>query len=406
MPELTPNRYRVFNAKLRNSKNLEKVLGILKRAYPKHSVQLLQDLAADVAMEALQKEEPERTEILGNEIDKLQYDLGKHTWEILGLFPLYNLEWRGTDHDLEFEYPLILDKANIFHDSFDSDILAKDLGIRRNVENWGSLRYSVPKSTNEYSVLLNTSEARTLAWCLVLSLRLWKHGDIGTDVVGCRLNVKSTFPEILVPMDTYPPDEYRPDPYIVDDENAPSILAFCDQFHRLWAKIAPDNVLRIATQNFMKAYQRTPVDRTEAYSRVLGGIFLSRYEKTEHLSKRTAVFLGQNREERVWVDEIVTRAYDLRSEETHANISPEDAEDFALGSNEFLEQYCREAIYFQMCFALEGKPGFLKNLSLDKSPSDVKNLRLKIQNSFWQRAKVLARSSSGERLSLRLWVWD
>lgn len=408
--DLTPNRYLTFQKYLGESPILYAVLTGLKTKYPKHTENLLLNLVADVIYKSLSNEENKRLETLRNQVEGLLNELSKNEWPVTGWFPIYNVLWIISDaaaEEEEIKFPLI-PKYNVWiFGGSSAEVFSDEMNTRKNVSAWGIMQYKIKKSVKEYCDLLNIPKALEIVWISLLGLRLFMRGDVGTDFVLCKLSKKPTFHECECPIDLIPSSEFQPDNYVILYGTEAILTYFCNQLENKWSIISKDKSSKIACQNFMISYSQSYLNRTETYMRILQAIFKQKRKEniTRVLCERVSTFFGRSKKEKGQIQELIKKTFYSRSDLTHGRKSLSEVRDLSFYSNPILEQYCREAIFFQMCLSLQGKNKTLKTLSLDEDVDTIRQLRCNSQDIFWEgsRLKIFKK---GEDVPLRLWCWD
>jgi len=222
---------------------------------------------------------------------------------------------------------------------------------------------------------------------LLLALRLFKTGNIGTDQVKCWFHNKPIWEEVITNFDCKVPPSVDRVPYVIDSKEVDEgvLQGFCEQVSRILGEVH-DRRVDIACENFMIAYTKGYGDRVEGLIRGLQALFLKRDDPSRLLSRRVSRLLSSNKEELSTIEQAVRDSYGLRSRLSHGNISQSCAESMAVQNLLSLEQYLRESIFYFMALGrtrdLDDVVGQIDNEG--KGFDDMKKIRLEANYLFWK----------------------
>lgn len=419
--DLTPNRYITFERILGTTSIFKKCLSLLQKRFGQnHSRDLLVKLLADLVYKLISPElgsnrlDPNVIQdLLSEECNSLISELEKPNWSVYCLAPLFNLEWE-VPQDNDYEQDLMpgvkLIKDQLFLDSIGSQFKVTD-SLKRDVKTWCEIVYQVPKSKVEYSELLQTDKARHRFCDVLLALRLFRKGDIGSNVILCKIE-KPIWPFYNVPVTFSVPITYGEsftvylEPYelSVVDKSSMQLLEFAHQLDII-LNLLDDTRIEIACENFMSAYSGDPLKRLSRYMTALQAMFMKPCDRgvTTELSWRVPKFLGRNSTEYAQIRDVIQDGYQMiRSPVEHGWAWPSMKEREAIEKLTSLEQYCREAIFFFISLA---KKGDLDRI-LDKLESldyeGILEIRRKANLAFWSDRKVIP-IIDGKEVYFEMW---
>jgi len=231
LPDLTLHRYKVVNDALSVYPEFDEIVSyvlnheVLGKRYCKEVVVRLVD---DFLVEFLGKSPDVLDEKMFQELyAKFERQLEEDNWIIRSISPLYNLEVQELMSGEAFELPIMTD-TSLVCDPFLCDIMNIDEEIL-----FFSASYTVSKEAVSIIDQLRRSIERTVKKVerLLLALRLFKTGDVGTDVVRCEVYGKPHWEEVVTPLNCRVPASIHEAAYVIypDDVNKGVLQRFCEQ---------------------------------------------------------------------------------------------------------------------------------------------------------------------------------
>ena len=390
LSDLTPHRYKVANEALSGYAEFDEIVShilnheVLGKRYCKEVVVRLVD---DFLIEFLDRSPDTLDEKTFQELyAKFERQLEEDYWIIKSISPLYNLEIQELMSGKAFELSIIND-ISLVYDPLLCGIMNTDQEIL-----FLSASYKVSKESVSIidQLCRSVEQAIKKVERLLLALRLFKTGDVGTDVVRCKVYGKPHWEEVVTPLNCKVPASMQEASYVIypEDTNNGVLQGFCEQVDMILAE-PHDERVDIASENFMNAYTKGYVDRVEGLIRGLQALFLKRGDPSCLLSRRASKFAASDEEEEKVVEEIVRKSYDLRSRISHGNISLSSAESIALRNLPLLEQCLRESIFYFIALARSKKLDDII-IQIDdnrKGFDDMKKIRLEANTLFWKGSR-------------------
>lgn len=403
--DLTSRRYHIFRETFKDSNNLTSLLSYFQTKYPLHSSNLILDVTADMVYNMLSQESygSDKVNIINIVVKETVNKLEKDKWSVFGSFPINNIIWDNGDDEEELN--LIRNRIRVYKNIESISYYSGKSAFE--VDYTGFFNYIINKSKKNYEYLLEPSRASDLIWIFILGLRLLQFGDVETNKF--EIYLEDNYRRMSYYLDLFSYNNYQNIDYVIEKGEELIYYDFCTQLYKNWNKIKHIKRIKIITTNFMDSYKRHYLDRYEIYYRIIQSIFRKgrgRKANVEATNKLLA-FLGMNELHEKLSDpkSFFKKTYGDRGGITHGEEDYSELNEVEVfNNNNVLELYCRQAIFYQISFSLNGKNDYLKNFNIEMSKNNVRNLKIKIQKEFWKDSNVKAITKDDKELSPVMWL--